>query len=123
MLGSWNHPDVAAAILKAIVSEANHWMVEKHGIFQRYHFFQHIGMERIRDGGEIALKPAPGGIDDHRFFARQIEAQQSRAGGAEPCEDRPHSYYDAGSTTAQCGRAYWRASGAGAARHRHPCPS
>ena len=94
MLGSWNHPDVAAAILKPFVSEANHWMVEKHGIFQGYHFFQQIGMERIRDGGEIALKPAPGGIDDHRFFARQIEAQQSRAGGAEPCEDRPHSYYD-----------------------------
>lgn len=94
MLGSWNHPDVAAAILKPFVSEANHWMVEKHGISQGYHFFQHIGMERICDGGEIALKPAPGGIDDHRFFARQIEAQQSRARGPEPCEDRPHRYYD-----------------------------
>ena len=45
MLGSWNHPDVSAAILKPFVSEANHWMVEKHGIFQGYHFFQHIGMD------------------------------------------------------------------------------
>ena len=45
MLGSWNHPDIAAAILKPFVSEANHWMVEKHGIFQGYHFFQHVGMD------------------------------------------------------------------------------
>lgn len=45
-LGSWNHPDVSAAILKPFVSEANHWMVEKHGIFQGYFFFQHVGMDR-----------------------------------------------------------------------------
>jgi len=45
-LGSWNHPEVSAAILKPFVSEANHWMVEKHGIFQGYFFFQHVGMDR-----------------------------------------------------------------------------
>jgi predicted HD phosphohydrolase len=45
MLGSWNHPDVAVAILKPFVSEANLWMVEKHGIFQGYHFFQHVGLD------------------------------------------------------------------------------
>jgi predicted HD phosphohydrolase len=44
-LGSWNHPDVSAAILRPFVSDANHWMVEKHGIFQGYYFFQHIGMD------------------------------------------------------------------------------
>ena len=44
-LGSWNHPEVSAAILKPFVSEANHWMVEKHGIFQGYFFFQHVGMD------------------------------------------------------------------------------
>ena len=27
-LGSYNHPDIAAAILKPFVSEENHWMVE-----------------------------------------------------------------------------------------------
>jgi predicted HD phosphohydrolase len=49
-LGTYNHPDVAAAILKPFVSEANHWMVEKHGIFQGYYFFHHIGMDRdMRD--------------------------------------------------------------------------
>jgi len=36
--------DVSAAILKPFVSEANHWMVEKHGIFQGYFFFEHIGL-------------------------------------------------------------------------------
>jgi predicted HD phosphohydrolase len=46
LLGSWNHPEVAAAILKPFVSEDNHWMVEKHGIFGGYHFFHHIGMDR-----------------------------------------------------------------------------
>jgi predicted HD phosphohydrolase len=45
-LGSFNHPDIAAAILKPFVSEENHWMVEKHGIFQGYYFFHHIGMDR-----------------------------------------------------------------------------
>ncbi len=45
-LGTFNHPDVSAAILKPFVSEENHWMVEKHGIFQGYYFFHHIGMDR-----------------------------------------------------------------------------
>ncbi len=45
-LGSFNHADIAAAILKPFVSEANHWMVEKHGIFQGYYFFHHIGLDR-----------------------------------------------------------------------------
>ncbi len=44
-LGSFNHSDIAAAILKPFVSEANHWMVEKHGIFQGYFFFHHIGLD------------------------------------------------------------------------------
>lgn len=45
-LGSANHPDVAAAILHPFVSEANHWMVQHHGIFQGYNFFHHVGMDR-----------------------------------------------------------------------------
>lgn len=45
-LGSFNHPDIAAAILKPFVSEANHWMVQHHGIFQGHYFFHHIGMDR-----------------------------------------------------------------------------
>ncbi|NBA97789.1 HD domain-containing protein [Pseudomonas sp. R5(2019)] len=45
-LGSYNHPDIAAAILKPFVSPENLWMVEKHGIFQGYYFFHHLGMDR-----------------------------------------------------------------------------
>lgn len=45
-LGSFNHPDIAAAILKPFVSEENHWMIQNHGIFQGYNFFHHIGMDR-----------------------------------------------------------------------------
>lgn len=49
-LGSFNHPDIAAAILKPFVSPENHAMVEKHGIFQGYYFFHHLGMDRnLRD--------------------------------------------------------------------------
>ena len=49
-LGSFNHPDIAAAILKPFVSEANHWMVQHHGIFQGHYFFHHIGLDRdMRD--------------------------------------------------------------------------
>lgn len=49
-LGSYNHADVAAAILQPFVSEANHWMVKHHAIFQGYNFFHHLGMDRnMRD--------------------------------------------------------------------------
>lgn len=45
-LGSYNHPDIAAAILKPFVSDDNHWMIQHHGIFQGYNFFHHLGMDR-----------------------------------------------------------------------------
>jgi predicted HD phosphohydrolase len=45
-LGPHNHPDIAAAVLKPFVSPDNLWMVEKHGIFQGYYFFHHIGLDR-----------------------------------------------------------------------------
>jgi predicted HD phosphohydrolase len=45
-LGSLNHADVAAAIVKPFVSEQNHWLVEQHAIFQGYYFFHHLGLDR-----------------------------------------------------------------------------
>lgn len=49
-LGAFNHPDIAAAILKPFVSEANHWMVANHGVFQGYYYFHYLGMDRdMRD--------------------------------------------------------------------------
>jgi predicted HD phosphohydrolase len=49
-LGPANHADIAAAIVKPYVSEKNHWIVEKHAIFQGYYFFHHLGLDRnMRD--------------------------------------------------------------------------
>src|SRR3546814_11615132 len=33
-LGAFNHPDVAAAILKPFLSEENLWIVQHHGVFR-----------------------------------------------------------------------------------------
>ena len=41
-----NHEAIAAAIIKPFVSEAHHWMVAHHGIFQGYYFWQHIGLDK-----------------------------------------------------------------------------
>jgi predicted HD phosphohydrolase len=49
-LGAFNHPDIAAAIIKPFVSEGLHWITLHHGIFQGYNFFHHIGLDRnMRD--------------------------------------------------------------------------
>jgi predicted HD phosphohydrolase len=49
-LASYNHYDIAAAILKPFVSRENHWMVQHHGIFQGYYFFHYLGLDRnMRD--------------------------------------------------------------------------
>lgn len=45
-LGSYNHPDIAAAILKPFVDERLHWITAQHGIFQGYYFFHHLGLDR-----------------------------------------------------------------------------
>ena len=50
-LGTYNHPDIAAAILKPFVDEKLHWMCQNHGIFQGYYFFHYLGLDRnMRDG-------------------------------------------------------------------------
>ena len=41
-----NHAELGATILRPYISEANHWMMDKHGIFQGYYFFHHIGLDR-----------------------------------------------------------------------------
>lgn len=46
LLGTYNHPDIAAAIVRPFVSEELHFIVEKHGIFQGYYFFHYIGLDR-----------------------------------------------------------------------------
>jgi len=85
-LGSYNHPDIAAAILKPFVSEENHWMVEKHGIFQGYYFFHHLGMNRdMREA-----------FRGHPFFARTEEFCAKYDGPAFDAkrETRPLSFFE-----------------------------
>jgi predicted HD phosphohydrolase len=45
-LGPRNHADVAGVIVEPFVSERNHWIVAKHGIFQGYYFFHYLGLDR-----------------------------------------------------------------------------
>lgn len=62
-LGTYNHADVAAVLLEPFVSEANHWMVKHHAIFQGYYFFHYLGMDR-----DMRNK-----YRDHPHFERTIE--------------------------------------------------
>jgi predicted HD phosphohydrolase len=62
-LCTYNHADAAVAILKPFVSPENLWMVEKHTIFQGYHYFHFLGMNRdARDA-----------YRDHPCFERTVE--------------------------------------------------
>ncbi len=45
-LAPYNHPAIAASILKPLARPENHWMVEHHGIFQGYYFWHHIGQDQ-----------------------------------------------------------------------------
>ena len=50
MLLPASHAELGAAIMKPYISERNFWMMEKHGIFQGYYFFHHLGLDRdMRD--------------------------------------------------------------------------
>ncbi len=46
VLAPRNHAEIAAAILRPWVPPSHHWMVEKHGVFQGYYFWHHIGADR-----------------------------------------------------------------------------
>ena len=46
LMGPSNHAEVGAVIMKPFVSEANYWMLDKHGVFQGYYFFHHLGLDR-----------------------------------------------------------------------------
>jgi predicted HD phosphohydrolase len=45
-LGTYNHPEVAASIIKPFVSEELHWICQNHGHFQGYYYFHYLGMDR-----------------------------------------------------------------------------
>jgi predicted HD phosphohydrolase len=41
VLGTANHSQIAAALLRPYVSEENYWVVNHHGLFQGYYYFAH----------------------------------------------------------------------------------
>jgi predicted HD phosphohydrolase len=85
-LGHYNHPDIAAAILRPFVSEENLWMVEKHGIFQGYYFFHHLGLDRnLRDQ-----------FRNHPYYARTEEfcARYDGAAFDAAAETLPLSHFE-----------------------------
>jgi predicted HD phosphohydrolase len=112
-LGSYNHADVAAAILKPFVSEQNLWIVEQHAIFQGWYFFGHMGLDPnlrdrfrdhrwFRDCAEFCARYDQNSFDPaydtmpletfapmvQRVFARPV---RSIYRAAEPVEAPPHS--------------------------------
>lgn len=46
LLAPENHGDLAAAVLKPYVSEATHWMIRHHPVFQGYYYYHHVGRDR-----------------------------------------------------------------------------
>ena len=46
ILASASHAELGATIMRPYVSEANHWMMAHHGIFQGYYFFHYLGLDR-----------------------------------------------------------------------------
>ena len=62
-LGPANHADIAAVLLQPYVSEANHWMVKHHAIFQGYYFFEYLGLDKnMREQ-----------FKDHPFYGQTLE--------------------------------------------------
>jgi predicted HD phosphohydrolase len=50
ILAPTNHSQVAAALLAPYISEKNRWIIEHHGLFQGYYWFQYIGQDpNVRD--------------------------------------------------------------------------
>lgn len=82
-LGSYNHPDIAAAILKPFVDERLHWITANHGIFQGYYYFHFLGLDRnMRDG----LRDHPYYDDAARFCELYDQAAFDSDYDSEPLE-------------------------------------
>ena len=80
-LGSYNHPDIAAAILKPFVSEELHWMCANHGLFQGYYYFHFIGLDRdLRE----TVRDHPHFVATERFCALYDQAAFDPAYASEP---------------------------------------
>ena len=82
-LGTYNHPDVAAAILKPFVTEEVHWICQHHGAFQGYYFFHFLGMDRE---AREAFRGAPHFDACAEFCAKYDQTAFDPAYPSEPLE-------------------------------------
>ncbi len=73
-LSPYNHPDIAAAIVKPFVSEANYFMVKHHGEFQGYYFWDYIGL----DGQAREQVPRQPALRSHGRVLRRVRPDRVR---------------------------------------------
>jgi predicted HD phosphohydrolase len=78
-----NHAALAAAVLEPFVSDANHWMVEHHGVFQGYYFWHHIGGDR---NAREAFRASPYFEYTAEFCAKYDQVAFDDAYRSEPLE-------------------------------------
>jgi predicted HD phosphohydrolase len=45
-IGTYNHPDIGAAMIKPFVTPEEHWICAQHGLFQGNYYFHFLGMDR-----------------------------------------------------------------------------
>lgn len=63
ILAPMNHSQVAAALLAPYVGEKNHWIIEHHGLFQGYYWFEF-------DGGDPNARER---YKDHKYYDACVE--------------------------------------------------
>jgi predicted HD phosphohydrolase len=63
IIGTANHSQAAAALLRPYVSEQNWWIVQHHGLFQGYYYFTHF--DRSPDERDIYM--------DHPFYDATVQ--------------------------------------------------
>jgi predicted HD phosphohydrolase len=82
-LGSYNHPDVAAAIVKPFVTQEEHWICANHGAFQGYYYFHYLGMDR---NAREAFRDHPHFAACEEFCAKYDQAAFDPDYDSEPLE-------------------------------------
>ena len=82
-LGPLNHGDVIASILKPFISEANHWTLAHHPIFQTYFYGGQVG---IVPNGRDAYRDSPYFERTAEFCARYDEVSFDPDYVSEPLE-------------------------------------
>lgn len=82
-LGPLNHGEVIASVLHPFISEANHWMLLHHSLFQTYFYGSHVGID---PNGRDAFRDSPYFEQTAEFCAKYDEVSFDPAYPNEPME-------------------------------------